>query len=121
MSSNVSTTAEFKDGEINLTEVDGVAVGVVQWRGKYYAFRDLCPHMLGPMVAGTVGPRLVCAGRPGTLDADESQPTVTCPWHRWQFDLQTGRPLWDMAGPRLSMYHVEVSDGTVRVMPRKGT
>jgi nitrite reductase/ring-hydroxylating ferredoxin subunit len=35
-----------------------------------------CPHLAGPLFQGTL-----------------SGATVTCPWHRWRFDLRTGERL----------------------------
>jgi len=35
-----------------------------------------CPHLQGPLFQGTL-----------------SGATVTCPWHRWRFDLRTGERL----------------------------
>ena len=38
------------------------------------AAEAFCPHMLGPLWEGTVSPE-----------------GITCPWHRWTFDLESGR------------------------------
>ncbi len=37
------------------------------------AVQSFCPHLLGPLFAGTI-----------------SGSEVTCPWHGWRFDLLTG-------------------------------
>ncbi len=42
--------------------------------GEYYALENACPHQGGPIADGWVEGR-----------------TVTCPWHAWCFDLQTGK------------------------------
>ena len=42
--------------------------------GRLHAVQSFCPHLMGPLFQGTV------AGE-----------TVTCPWHQWRFDLQSGR------------------------------
>jgi len=43
--------------------------------GRPVVYRDLCPHMGGPMSEGTYEPR------GGTL---------SCPWHGYEFDAATG-------------------------------
>jgi len=40
---------------------------------EVYALQAFCPHLEAPLFQGSV------AGR-----------TVTCPWHRWRFDLRSG-------------------------------
>lgn len=44
--------------------------------GKYFAVEDNCPHANAPLNDGTV-----CRG------------VVTCSWHDWQFDMNTGESL----------------------------
>lgn len=43
--------------------------------GRPFVYRDLCPHMGGPMSEGKYEPR---AG------------TLSCPWHGYEFDAATG-------------------------------
>ena len=54
---------------------DGVQVVVVRDRERLHVFRDICPHMGGPL-----GEATVC--KDGTLE---------CPWHGYRFSLETGR------------------------------
>lgn len=42
--------------------------------GEFYALDGICPHQGGPLGKGTLA---------GCV--------VTCPWHGWQFDVQTGQ------------------------------
>jgi len=54
---------------------EGVQVIVVPGRERLHVFREICPHMGGPL-----GEATVCK------DA-----TLECPWHGYRFSLETGR------------------------------
>ncbi|GAA1844800.1 hypothetical protein GCM10009836_25360 [Pseudonocardia ailaonensis] len=92
-------------------EVGGIAVAV--WRGKLYAFRATCPHEQGPVGCGRVRTPLV-SDRTGTAGTDESRPVVICPWHRWEYDLGTGR---GVRNPRAALrtFKVWQEDDTIYV------
>jgi nitrite reductase/ring-hydroxylating ferredoxin subunit len=48
--------------------------------GEILCSQAFCPHLAGPLFQGTVS-------RTATGHA------VTCPWHRWRFDLRHGARL----------------------------
>jgi len=54
-------------------EVQGTKVALFRRGGKLCALADACPHQGGPLSEGSV-----------------KEGKVTCPWHRWTFDLETG-------------------------------
>jgi nitrite reductase (NADH) small subunit len=49
----------------------------------------------------------------GVLAYGLEEGVLRCPWHGWEFDLQTGRALFGTAGKRLVTYGATVRDGTV--------
>ena len=50
-----------------MVPVDGQDVGVVSWRGEYFALRNICPHLGAPLCDGSLYPLL---SQPSVLDAD---------------------------------------------------
>ena len=73
------------------------------------AAEAFCPHMLGPLWEGTLG-----EGR------------VTCPWHRWTYDLRSGRcvdsPHQEGSGSTLRQLQTSLtSGGTLAVTPPADT
>ena len=85
-------------GESRVFVVKGCEVAVFNIDGEYFAIDNLCPHQGGgPLVAGTLHGN-----------------TVTCPWHNWQFHLETGR---SPVNPSISTptYPVEVMEGQIRI------
>ena len=49
------------------------SVAVFRDGERLFAVEAFCPHMLGPLFAGSIV---------GTL--------VTCPWHAWRYDVESG-------------------------------
>jgi nitrite reductase/ring-hydroxylating ferredoxin subunit len=65
--------ANALQGDRALIEIDGRKLAVFRAEGKVHAFDNACPHEGNPLVDGeVVGPML------------------TCVYHGWRFDLETG-------------------------------
>ncbi len=73
--------------------------------------RNRCPHQGGPLCLGVVVER--AAGMPGRY-ALEGRSVLRCPWHGWEFDLDTGICRDDPA-VRVAVYPVRVENGRVLV------
>ena len=88
---------------------------MIRWADKLYAVRNVCPHQSGPVCQGQLLP-LLTAAEPGvtSLDRDAGQPVLACPWHGWEFGLDSGSAVWN-ARYRLRTYAIEVRDGRVLV------
>jgi len=106
--------ADFPPDEVKLVDVGGKSVGVVVSGERIYAFRTRCPHQQGPLEFGRVYPRLV-SPEVGALEL-ESPPVISCPWHYWEFDMETGRALCD-ATLRIAVYAACEENGRVLVDP----
>jgi nitrite reductase/ring-hydroxylating ferredoxin subunit len=66
----------LRPGAVNVRDLgEGVQVIVVPGGEQLHVFREICPHMGGPL-----GEATVCK------DA-----TLECPWHGYRFSLETGR------------------------------
>jgi nitrite reductase/ring-hydroxylating ferredoxin subunit len=88
------------DGPGVVTSDDGRTFAVFSDAGGYRVTDALCPHNKGPLDQGR-------------LRSDEGEGhrvTVTCPWHWYRFDLETGEC---DASPRhrLGVYPVVERDG----------
>ncbi|MGB2953257.1 MAG: Rieske 2Fe-2S domain-containing protein [Gaiellaceae bacterium] len=65
--------------------------------GELYAVQGHCLHLHGPLGEGR-------------LDGH----VLTCPWHGWQYDVRTGKNVFDLA-IQLRTYEVRVEDGEIKV------
>lgn len=82
---------------------DGRRFAVFAVDGGHRVTDLLCPHNRGPLVQGTVRP-------PSPADDRPCGPVLTCPWHWYRFDLDSGRCLTQPAFP-LAVYPVVERDG----------
>lgn len=112
---DIGSPSDFAEGTVTVTQVGKQEIGVIRWDGALFAVRNVCPHQSGPVCSGQLLP-LLTAPQAGTagLTRDARRPVLTCPWHAWEFDLHTGRALWN-ARYRLRTYPIEVHDGRVLV------
>jgi nitrite reductase/ring-hydroxylating ferredoxin subunit len=106
----VAKAADIPDGERMLVEVRGRRIVVFNVRGRFYALQDRCPHRGGPLCSGDVI-GLVDSDAPGDWKLDDTQKFVSCPWHAWEFDLETGQSYTAGARFRSRPFTAEVTDG----------
>jgi 3-phenylpropionate/trans-cinnamate dioxygenase ferredoxin subunit len=103
----VGTVDEIPPGERKIIEVNGISIGVFNVHGEFYAIRNSCPHQGAPLclgsVRGTTLPSL-----PGEYKWGREGEIIRCPWHGWEFDLQTGRSLFNPHRCRVKAYEVTV-------------
>jgi 3-phenylpropionate/trans-cinnamate dioxygenase ferredoxin subunit len=99
-----------RDGRL-VVRVGGREVGVVLVDGEPRGVRNRCPHHGGPLCLGRVEERV--EGSPGGY-ALAGRPILRCPWHGWEFDLETGVCVDDPT-LRAAVYPVRVEEGRVEV------
>jgi 3-phenylpropionate/trans-cinnamate dioxygenase ferredoxin subunit len=104
---------ELEPGEVRRAEVGGVGVAVVRLPdGSFRAMRDLCAHEGARLTEGWLIPRMVA----DDVDSPEAEGVVLrCPWHGYEFDLDSGRCIADPGRVRARPYPVTVEDGRVVV------
>ena len=107
----VAAVTEIPPGGRKIVDVAGRSIGVFNVGGRFYAMRNSCPHQGGPLCLGpTMG--LVTADGPGAVRYERDGEILRCPWHGWEFDLATGRSVFDPSRARVRSYPVEVEEPT---------
>ena len=94
MSVDIGSVQDFPDGRVSFVAVGRSAIGIVRWRGRIYAISAICAHQGGPLCRGVLGGRLT-GPKPGDMALDETAPVIACPWHGWEFDVETGQAIGD--------------------------
>jgi nitrite reductase (NADH) small subunit len=90
----VGRTEELPPGARKVISINGREIGVFNVHGAYYALLNRCPHHAGPLCHGRVRP-LVTSDAVYTVGYDREGEILKCPWHMWEFDIRTGRALFD--------------------------
>jgi nitrite reductase/ring-hydroxylating ferredoxin subunit len=106
---------EFPVGRFKIVQVDGREIGIARLaNGEFRAVRNVCPHKGAPVCRGFIsGTSLPCA--PGELVYGNDGAVLVCPWHGYEFDLNTGALLYQEDPSRLLMYPAQLQDGKVVV------
>jgi len=110
----IGTVEEVRGDGWRIVDVNGRPVGVISVGDTFFAFHDRCPHMGPSMCHGTVSGTFLPAG-PHELAYGMRDRVIRCPWHGWEFDLETGRSLMEPKRYGLRIYRVTVQDGDVVV------
>jgi nitrite reductase/ring-hydroxylating ferredoxin subunit len=102
------------DGAPVLVEVDDKSIGLYRNGPAVRAVLNYCPHKGAPICRGRIEnfAPVTIPGEPLLLDC--SRRVLRCPWHHWEFFLDTGRPVLPVK-QRLKLYPTKTSDGWVYV------
>ena len=106
----VAKASEIKPGERKIVTVKGKEIGIFNVEGSFYAFLNYCPHMGAPLCKGRLE-KEIQAEIPGGYKFNKKI-LLRCPWHGWEFELETGHSIFDES-IRAKSYQVAVSDGMV--------
>jgi nitrite reductase/ring-hydroxylating ferredoxin subunit len=103
----VGTVAEPPPGTRKIVAVEGQSIGVFNVGGTFYALKNRCPHQGAPLCLGSLkGTSL--PSPPGEYRWGREGEILCCPWHGWEFDVTTGRSIWNPHRCRVRAYEVTV-------------
>lgn len=94
----VGSLAALRKGKPLGVSVNGHEVAIFELRDKIVATAGKCPHAGGPLCQGTLTGNV-----------------LTCPWHGWSYDLETGACEED-PGLTLQRYAVRLQGDDILVV-----
>jgi len=90
-------------------------IGVFRHEGQVYAYDNRCLHQGGPVcsgeLVGVTRRQLGAAGQAIGDVLDEHAMRLVCPWHGWEYDLDSGQSFMGAAAAGVRSYGVELSPG----------
>ena len=103
----VARADEIPEGGRLIVDAGGRSIGVFRVGGRYFALLNRCPHQGAELCRGElVG--VLESDRPGEYRFDPTRKLLVCPWHGWEFDLETGQSYFDPLRTRVRPYPVTV-------------
>lgn len=93
----VGRVDEIPPGQRRIVAAGGREIGVFNIGGRFYAMLNRCPHLGAPLCEGGVVNQIESTG-PGDVRLDTGRTFLTCPYHNWEFDVESGQSSWN---PRL--------------------
>jgi 3-phenylpropionate/trans-cinnamate dioxygenase ferredoxin subunit len=103
----VGKVSELQPGERRIVEAEGRSIGVFNVHGEYYALRNSCPHQAAPLCLGAIK-GMTMPSKPGEYIWARDGEILRCPWHGWEFDITTGRSIFNPHRMRVKAYDVTV-------------
>ena len=102
--------ADLPPGGRRIVPAGAFSVGVFKVDDRYHAILNYCPHEGAELCKGRLTGTNLPTDRPATYEWGRENGILRCPWHQWEFDLETGQHLADPAC-RVRVYRVVVQDG----------
>ena len=115
----IGRVSELPPGERTIVEVEGRSIGVFNVHGQYYALRNRCPHQGAPLCLGAIK-GMPLPSKPGEYVWGREGEILRCPWHGWEFDITSGRSIFNPHRMRVRTYEVTVEpdeDPSVETYP----
>lgn len=103
----VARLSEFPPGTRRIVEVNGASIGVFNIKGAFHALRNSCPHHGAPLCLGKVLGTPI-ASRPYEITYGREDEIIKCPWHGWEFEISSGRSVFNPHKVRVKTYEVTV-------------
>lgn len=110
----VASTDQLEPGQGMGVDVDGIEIALFYVDGDYHAISNRCAHQQAPLCRvgePKINGEKCWTSTRGGVDDDEL--AVSCPWHLWEWDLQSGEH--EVSGKRIGSFDTAVEDGTVYV------
>lgn len=99
-------------GRPKIVTVAGKEIGIFYEGDRYYAVLNVCPHRRAEVCKGRVS-GTVFSSSVSEYQMQDDVLVLRCPWHRWEFKLETGRAVIPTVKQRLKMYQLRVQNGNI--------
>jgi nitrite reductase/ring-hydroxylating ferredoxin subunit len=114
----VGKVTEFAPNKFPIVETENGLVGVVKTDNGFHAVLNRCPHMGAPVCVGSDVTSTTIPSKPFEYILGHENFVVRCPWHRWEFRIDTGQSIGNVTSARLLTFDVEVDGQDVFVLGR---
>ena len=109
----VAPVDELPPGSRKFLVIDERPIAIFNVKGEFFGLLNRCPHQGAALCEGPlIG--LAEADVPGELKYTRRGEILRCPWHGWEFDLNTGVGLYDpYRHERVATYEVRIESDDV--------
>jgi len=96
---------EIEVGSRKIVVINNRSIGIFNVNGEFFAIANLCPHKLAPLCQGVLT-GINCADQPGKFIRKREGEIIRCPWHGWEFDIKTGKSVFNPNSVRAKTFQV---------------
>jgi nitrite reductase/ring-hydroxylating ferredoxin subunit len=97
-------------GQLRHVEAGGKPICLIRSDAGFFALADICPHAGARLSAGRLTGTVVSEG-PGSYRLCRFGEMLRCPWHGWEFDIQTGQSWSDPDRTRVRSFKANTASG----------
>lgn len=116
---NAGKVADYADGDRKVIVCGDKEVGVFRLGDDFFAWHNRCAHRAGPVCQGRIMKRVlepVAEDRTvRSMEYDESEINIVCPWHGYEFSIRTGAHQGN-SSVRLRKADLTIRDGEIYVV-----
>lgn len=99
----VAAKADLPPGGRIIFQVGRREIGLFRVGDELHAVANICPHHMGPLCLGVQTSEML-GGLDTEYRVEREGMILRCPWHQFEFDLETGRNLADGEKYRVAVY-----------------
>jgi nitrite reductase/ring-hydroxylating ferredoxin subunit len=110
----VCPAGELPPGTRKIAKVGRREIGVFNVDGRFLAITNICPHHRAPLCVGPLTKEMT-SSKVGEYELREERNVLRCPWHSFEFDLETGRNLLEPDRYRVAVYEAALEGDDVVV------
>lgn len=114
----VCRSDELKEGAVRVCTIGDVEIGIIRHNGGCHAYKNVCPHQGGPVCEGVRMPQVEDVIDENGLFVcqkfNKSDMHIVCPWHGYEFHIESGEHVIDPK-VRLKKYDVVEREGQIYV------
>ncbi len=116
---DVGAVDDFKVGALQPANIANSDIWVLRTPEEhFYAIKNTCPHQGAPICLGDVRGTFL-PSEPGVFQFGLEYKIIRCPYHGYEYDLETGLEAFTRTKDRVVRFDVVVKSGRVLVS-RKG-
>jgi 3-phenylpropionate/trans-cinnamate dioxygenase ferredoxin subunit len=108
----VCRVAELPPGGRKIVNVDNKSIGIFNVKGNFFALRNICPHQFAPLCEGKITGTTL-PSKPGEYRYAREGEIIRCPWHGWEFDITTGKSIFNPHKVKVRSYDVSVEKSCI--------
>lgn len=75
-----------------IKNIEGRSLGATLVNNEYKVILNICPHEGAELCKGVIK-NTITSDKVGEFTLNPKKKLIVCPWHRWEFDLTTGKSL----------------------------
>ncbi len=109
--------SELPPGTSTAVKAFGTTVAIFNVEGRLFAVSNHCPHHGGPLCHGRISGTAL-PSRPYEYRYGREGRVLVCPWHGWEFDIESGQTMFDPS-VRVSVYEARVENGEIVLTRRQ--